>query len=144
MHDSALNVRDSTKQTTGGIWPLDQFAYPQPKLKPRCSKYGPWTCNVGIPLQRLRHRFRPTVEGGIYLFIYLFICFLGLLPPHMEVPRLGVELELQLPAYAIATAAWGPSYLCDLYHSSWQRQIFNPLSEARDLTRVLMHASRVC
>ena len=24
----------------------------------------------------------------------------------MEVPRLGVELELQLPAYTIATATW--------------------------------------
>ena len=34
-----------------------------------------------------------------FIFIYLFIfCFLG--PPlqHMEVPRLGVTLELQLPA----------------------------------------------
>ena len=29
---------------------------------------------------------------------------------HMEVPRLGVELELQLPAYAIATATQEPSY----------------------------------
>ena len=25
---------------------------------------------------------------------------------HMEVPRLGVELELQLPDYATATATW--------------------------------------
>ena len=32
------------------------------------------------------------------LFIYLFIyCFLGLHLQHMEVPRLGVESELQLP-----------------------------------------------
>ena len=29
----------------------------------------------------------------------------------MEVPRLGVELELQLPAYATATATWlQPAY----------------------------------
>ena len=41
----------------------------------------------------------------IYLFTYLFIyVFLGLRPRHMEVPRLGVESELQLPAYATATA----------------------------------------
>ena len=35
------------------------------------------------------------------LFIYLF-CFLGLHLRHMEVPRLGVELELHLPAYTTA------------------------------------------
>ena len=40
----------------------------------------------------------------IYLFIYLFIysVYLGPYPWHMEVPRLGVQLELQLPAYATA------------------------------------------
>ena len=32
--------------------------------------------------------------------------FLGLYLQHMEVPRLGVELELHLPAYATATATW--------------------------------------
>ena len=31
--------------------------------------------------------------------IYLFICFLGLCLWHMEAPRLGVQSELQLPAY---------------------------------------------
>ena len=29
----------------------------------------------------------------------------------------------------------------DLHHSSWQRQILNPLSEARDRTHVLMGTS---
>ena len=29
---------------------------------------------------------------------YFFPIFLGPYPPHMEVPRLGVESELQLPA----------------------------------------------
>ena len=39
------------------------------------------------------------------LFIYLFIiCFLGLHAQHMEVPRLGAQLELQLPAYTTAIA----------------------------------------
>ena len=51
----------------------------------------------------------------------------------MEVPRLGVESELQLPTYttatATATATLDPSHLCDLLHSSQQR--LNPLSEAR-------------
>ena len=58
--------------------------------------------------------------------------FLGPHLRHMEVPRLEVELELQLPAYAKATAMWDPSHVCDLHHSSWQRHILNPLSEVRD------------
>ena len=32
-----------------------------------------------------------------------------------EVPRLGVESELQLWAYATAIAAWDPSRICDLH-----------------------------
>ena len=42
----------------------------------------------------------------------LFVCFsffLGPHPQHMEVPRLGMEAELQLPAYTIATAMPEPS-----------------------------------
>ena len=49
----------------------------------------------------------------------------------MEVPRPGVKLELQLPAYSTATATPDPSHICDLQHSSWQRWVLNPLSEAR-------------
>ena len=60
----------------------------------------------------------------------------------MEVPRLGVELEL--PACTTATAKWDLSLICDLYHSSWQRWILNPLCEARDQTRILMDTSWVC
>ena len=32
---------------------------------------------------------------------------------HMEVPRLGVKLESQLPAYATAPATQDPSHVCD-------------------------------
>ena len=51
---------------------------------------------------------------------------------HMEVPRLGGELELQLLAYTTATATPDLSQVCDVYHSSQQCWILNPLSEARD------------
>ena len=73
-------------------------------------------------------------EGELGIFF-----FLG---PHlrrMEIPRLGVKWELQLPAYATATRDL--SCICDLRCSSQQRQVLNPLSEARDQTCVLMDAS---
>ena len=57
----------------------------------------------------------------------------------MEVPRLGVETELQLLADTTATAARDPSCVCDLYHSSWQCWVLNPLSEPMDGT----HISRI-
>ena len=40
---------------------------------------------------------------------------------HMEVPRLGVQLELELPAYTTATATPDLSCVCNL-HSSLQRK----------------------
>ena len=60
----------------------------------------------------------------------------------MEVPRLGVQLELKLPAYATATARRDPSHICDLYYGSQQRGILNPLSDAKDRTRILMDPGR--
>ena len=61
----------------------------------------------------------------------------------MEVPKLWVKLELQQPAYTTATAMSDPSRMCDLYHSSLQHWILNPLSKARDQTCVLMDASQI-
>ena len=49
--------------------------------------------------------------------------FLGPHLQHMEVSRLGVESELQPPAYARATAMWDLSHICDLHHSSRQCRI---------------------
>ena len=56
---------------------------------------------------------------------------------------LGVELELQLLAYATATAIPDLSRIYDLHHSSGQHQILNPLSKARDQTCMLKDASQI-
>ena len=80
---------------------------------------------------------------GSFLFVCLFVC-VGLYPRHMEVPRQGVKWDLQLLAYAMATATRNPSPICDLYHSSWQHWIPDPLTEARDRTRILMDTSQIC
>ena len=61
----------------------------------------------------------------------------------MDVPRLGVESELQLPAYTTATAMQAVSLVCSLHHSSQQCQILYPLSEARDRSCNLMVLSRI-
>ena len=58
------------------------------------------------------------LEGRACVFLFFFLCFLGPQPQHMEVPRLGVKLELQLPAYTTATAISDLSRVCDLRHSS--------------------------
>ena len=52
----------------------------------------------------------------------------------MEVPRLRVQLELQLPAYTTATATPGPSHIFNLHHSLQQCRILNLLCKARDQT----------
>ena len=61
----------------------------------------------------------------------------------MEVPRLGGQSELQLPAYETAAAMQDPSRVCNLHHNSQQYLIPDPLSEARDQTRALMDTSRI-
>ena len=70
------------------------------------------------------------------VFLFLSV-FLGPHLWHMEVPRLGVTSELQLLAWATATATQDPSHACDLHHSSQQCRILNPKSGARDRTCIL-------
>ena len=72
------------------------------------------------------------------LFV-IFFCFLGLYLQHVEVPTLGVESELQMPAYTTVRAMWEMSWVCDLHlhHSSQQCWMLDPLRKARDRTRVL-------
>ena len=46
--------------------------------------------------------------------IFFFFVFLGPHFWHMDVPRLGVKSELELPVYTIATATPDPCHICDL------------------------------
>ena len=56
----------------------------------------------------------------ILSYFYFYFVFLGHNMQHMEVPRLGIQSELQLLAYATATATSDPSRVCGLHHSSQQ------------------------
>ena len=70
-------------------------------------------------------------------FFFLSFVFLGLHPWHMVLPRLGIQSELNLLAYATATATLNLSHICDLHCSLWKSLILNPLTKARDLTHIL-------
>ena len=56
------------------------------------------------------HKFAVNLHGCVIFFsiahqpgfFFVLFCFLGPHPRHMEVPRIGVELELQLLAYTTA------------------------------------------
>ena len=71
------------------------------------------------------------------LILSNFFSFLGLHPQHMEVLRLGVESELQLPACATATAMPDLSHVGNIHCSLWQHQVLNTLSRARNWTHIL-------
>jgi len=58
-------------------------------------------------------------------------------------PGHSSDSELQLPTYTTATATQDPNHVFDLHHSSRQRRIFNPLSEARDQTCIFVDARQI-
>ena len=106
-----------------------------------CSSLSLWTHPLNLCLCLHNCSFlHVSVSSFFLLFIYFF--FLGLHLWHTEVPRLGVELELQLLPYTTATAAQDLIHVCDLHPSWGQCWILNPLSKARDWIWVLRNASR--
>ena len=81
-----------------------------------------------------------VLKENVYSF---FFFFLGLLLQHMQVPKLGIKSELQLLAYARATAMQDWSHICNLNHSSQQCCITGLLSETRDITHILTDTSQI-
>ena len=104
----------------------------------------------------LTHWARPGIKFATSWFLVGFVnhwavtgtpkIFFVLFGPHLwhaEVPRLGVESELQLPAYTTARAMPDLSHIFDLHCSSHQCWILNPQSRAKDWIHVLMDTSQV-
>ena len=73
------------------------------------------------------------------LFYYFFLLFRATLIAYGS-----SQVRGQIGATATGTAMQDPSGICDLYHSSRQRWVLNPLSEARDQTHILMNPSQIC
>ena len=90
---------------------------------------GPGTCTCHECRKKNGERKRIEIDSIICLFVCLF---LGPHLQHVEIPGLGVESELQMPAYTSATATQDPSRICNLCCSLGQHQILNPLSKFRD------------
>ena len=84
---------------------------------------------AGLMVNYILATFFSYITPHFFTF-FSFSAFLGPLLRHMEVPRLGTELELQLQAYATATARQNLGRICNLHHSSLQHRILNPLREA--------------
>ena len=99
---------------------------------------------ISIPNVNLLHEFLGVQRTFMLVSNFFFYFFLGLHQWHREVPRLGVESELQPLAFTTATAMPDSSCICNLHHSSWERRILNPLSEARERICVLMDTSQFC
>ena len=122
-------------------------------------------CDLGPMTEQLKSLSFCLCKMGIiivttfinkYVFVYVYAAFisffffgggscvfLGPHPQHMEVPRLGVESELQLPAYTTAIITPDPRCICDRHHDSQQSRTLNPLSEGRDPTHNITVPSRI-
>ena len=94
------------------------------RLRSGKSNYYPVPApKLGLRIKTVTSVFSRIPFCYFHLFALFFFSFLWPHPRHMEVSRLGVEVELQLPAYVKATATPDPSHICDLHHSSQQCQI---------------------
>ena len=80
---------------------------------------------------------------SICLFVCLFSFFFRAAPMAYGHSQARGRVGGAVPAYTTATAPRDPSPVCDLRHSSWQRWNLNPLSKARDWTRLFTGASQI-
>ena len=70
-----------------------------------------------------------TETQMIFVCVFFFsFFFLETYPWHMDIPMLGVKSELQISAYAMATAKRDLSLVCEIHHSLQQCVILNSLS----------------
>ena len=76
--------------------------------------YDKLTANIILNGAKLKaFSIRSGTKQRCPLSPHFFPHFSGLHLWHMEVPRLGFKLELQLPAYTTATAMHDLSCICD-------------------------------
>ena len=79
----------------------------------------------------------------VFVFVFVFFCIFLAAPVAYGASQARVKSEMKPMAYVTAIAMPNLRRICDLHHSSQQRQILKPLSEARDQTHILMDTSRI-
>ena len=82
-------------------------------------------------LQKCLYVERNILKGFFFVVVVLFF---RAIPTAYGSSQARGQMEQQLPADTTATATSNLSCICDLYYSSWQCRILNPLIEARDWT----------
>ena len=90
----------------------------------------------------------PVILGNLlYLFIYLFIYLLSFLswatPMAYGASQARGLIAAIATAYTRDTATWDLSHILKLHYISWQCQILNPLSKARNQTHSLFVPSHI-
>ena len=86
---------------------------------------------------------RPLSLGSFLFFFFFAFCFLLFRAIPMAYRGSQARGHSCLLVYTTATAKQDPSCICNLYHSSRQCQILNPLSKARDGTCNLVVTSQI-
>ena len=103
-----INLSVLTPQSPLTTWHCTMW----PSSRPHTRQDDAFIPHAYTSLSKLINWHSNHLDPSISLF---FSVFLG---PHlqdMEVPRLGVKSELQLPPYTIATATRDPSSICNLH-----------------------------
>ena len=80
-------------------------------------------------------RIMITAEVMLFSF-FIFFIFMAVPVAYGSSQARG-PTEAAAEAYATVTITWDPNHICNLHYSSQQSQTLNPLSEARDQTRIL-------
>ena len=128
------------------------YVHTVPKASPGLHVANTWTQTLAmcssVVILKLFNLYEIRISAQIFFsrsfFFFKFLVFrAALISWHLEVRRLGVESELQLQAYTIATAMQDLSQVCDLHRSSQQCWLLNSLSKARDQTSTLMYTSQI-
>ena len=89
----------------------------------------------------VQHRF--WLWSEFVNFYFLFFVFLGLHPWNMEIPRARGQIGATAASLFHSHSNARSELHLNLYHSSGQCQILNPLIEARCWTPIFMDTSRI-
>ena len=104
---------------------------------------GLWPRELGAVHRLLQGPQPKSSPLSLSLFFFFFFLLFRATPVAYVSSQARAESELQLLAYATATEMPDLSHVCNPHCSSWQCQILNPLSRARDGTHIVMDTSRV-